>query len=334
MQVRILRLAALAVLVSVAAAGCGKYSISNIRSLKAFQDANNMYRKQDYQAAIERYHDAIQFNPDLGFAYFFLGNSHDMLYKPARRGEPANDAHLPEAVKNYQLAIEKLSGATDPQEQEYLKLSYQYLIAAYGTDKLNDFTKAEPVARELISVEPENPGHYHTLGSLYENQGMYEEAEATFQKAVEIAPTDAYQYQMLAGFYNRQGEFDKTMEAFMERAEMEPNNPEAWHTMATFYQDKVFRDKGLPRATRIEYIEKGIEADDKALAINPDYFEALSYKNILLRMLAEFRPPAEQRELLAEADRLRDRAIEIQAQQAAAGAAAGAGSGSGSGGGR
>ena len=86
---------------SVGAAGCGKYSISNIRSLKAFQDANALYKKGEYSRAALRYTDAVTLNPDLGFAYFFLGNSYDNLYKPGRRGEAENDANLPKAAENY-----------------------------------------------------------------------------------------------------------------------------------------------------------------------------------------------------------------------------------------
>jgi tetratricopeptide (TPR) repeat protein len=327
-------MAAFAVMLSIAAAGCGKYSISNIRSLKAFQDANNLYKKGDYRAAIERYEASVRFNPDLGFAYFFLGNSYDNLYKASRKGEPENDANLGKAVENYRLAIQKLANTTDPQELEIRKRSYEFLILTYGSDKLDDFSKAEPIAREMIAVEPDNPTNYHNLGGLYEARGMYEEALAEFQKAVDVNPNDPYSYQMLAGFYNRQAQFDKTMEAFAQRAAMEPNNPEAWHTMATFYYDKALRDKTLPRAKQLEYVTKGIEADDKALALNPDYFEALSYKNILLRMLADpqlTRSAAEQKRLLDEADRLRNRALEIQKQQgegAGGGAAAGSGAGS------
>lgn len=330
MQVRFVRMVAVALLVTVAAAGCGKYSISNIRSLKAFQDANSLYSRQDYRAAIERYQDAVKYNPDLGYAYFFLGNSYDMLYKPTRRGEAENDGNLPLAVENYRMAIDKLSGATDPQEQEILKRSYEYLIAAYGPEKLDDFSRAEPVAKEMIAMEPDNPGNYHVLGALYETREMTEEAQAAYQQAVDMAPNDAYNYQMLAGFYARQYEFEKMMEAYQARAEMEPNNPEAWHSMASFYQNQVFRDKQLPRETQIEYIEKGIEADDKALALNPDYFEALSYKNILLRMLAPFRTGAERQQLLDEADRLFERALEVQAAQSGDAAGSGAGGGEGS----
>jgi hypothetical protein len=76
MQVRFTRLAVLVVALSAAAAGCGKYSISNIRSAKAFQDANALYTRGDYAGAAVKYQDSITLNPDLGFAYFFLGHSH------------------------------------------------------------------------------------------------------------------------------------------------------------------------------------------------------------------------------------------------------------------
>ena len=40
-------------------------------------------------------------------AYFFLGNSLDNLYKPSKKGEPANDALMENAVKYYQMAADK-----------------------------------------------------------------------------------------------------------------------------------------------------------------------------------------------------------------------------------
>jgi len=323
MQFRFVRLAVLVCALGMAAAGCGKYSISNIRSLKAFQDATLLYKKADYRGAIPLYEESIKRNPDLGFAYFFLGNSHDNLYKAARKGEAENDAHLQRAVENYQQAIQKLSTSTDPKEQDIRKYAFQYLIAAYGRDKLDDFSKAEPVAQEMIKIEPNEPINYQALAKLYEDQGRYDEAETWFKKAIDVRPNDALGYQMLAGFYNRQGEFEKTMEAFNRRAALEPNNPEAWHTMASYYQEKATRDKTLPKPKQLEYVLKGIEADNKALALNADYFEALTFKNILLRMEANLeKDPARQKQLLQEADDLRAKAMEVQKKQQAAAASA------------
>ncbi len=325
MQVRFVRPVVLVVAMGVAAAGCGKYSISNIRSAKAFQDANNLYKKNDYKGAAARYEDSVHFNPDLGFAYFFLGNSYDNLYKAAKKGDAENDAYLAKAAGHYRTAIQKLANATDPKEKQIRRYSFEYLIALYGSDKLNDFSKAEPIAKELVAVDPNDSTTYQMLAKLYEDQGRFDDAEAQLLKAIQVNPKEATGYQILAAYYNRQGDFPKTMEAWNKRAEMEPNNAEAWHTVGVYYQDKVFKDKRLNSKLALEYVLKGIEAEDKALAINAEYFEALTYKNILMRQQALYvRDPKAQKELLTEADVLLSKAMEVRKKQneSAAGAPA------------
>jgi tetratricopeptide (TPR) repeat protein len=318
MQFRYTRAAVLLVGVAVATSACGKYSLGSIRSLKAFKDGLGLYEKGNYREAIPVFQESVNQNPEFGFSYFYLGNSYDNLFRPARKGEAENDSYLPKAVENYRLAIQKLANATEPQAVQFRKLSYEYLIAAYGADKLNDFGQAEPVAKELIALEPNEPSNYQALAKLYEDQGQYEEAEAMYRKAIEIKPNDPLGFQLLAGYFNRQGEFDKTMEAFQQRANMEPNNPEAWHTMGSYFYDKVFRDKSLARDVARNYVLAGIAAEDKAIGINSEYFEAVTYKNLLIRLQANLeRDPALQKKLLSEADRLRERALELQAKQGA-----------------
>lgn len=313
---RFARLAVLLLALSAAGAACGRYSISNIRSLKAFQDANKLYMKTDYKAAVERYEAAIRLNPDLGFAYFFLGNSYDLMYKPTRKGEKENDDNLVKATEHYRSAIEKLRGKTDPKEIECRKRSFEFLISAYGADKLNDFGKAEPIARELIESEPTEPSNHQLLGKLYEDLGRFEEAEAAFKKAVELRPNEGLAYMVLAGYYNRRGELSKMMDAWYERAKVEPNNPEAFHTIGSYYWDWVYKDKRLPRADALAYVKKGLVAEDAAIKLNPDYFEALSYKNILLRQQALYeRDPAMRKQLIDEAEIFYKRAVDVQKKQ-------------------
>jgi len=316
MSSRVARLTVIILALAVAGAACGRYSISNIRSLKAFQDANKLYMKTDYKGAIGEYERAIRLNPDLGFAYFFLGNSYEQLYKPTRRGEPDNDNYLIEATKHYATAIEKLKGATNEKEIECRQRAFEYLIHAYGAEKLNDFSKAEPIARDLIASDPDEPSNYQLLGKLYEDLARYEEAEANYRKAVELRPNDGLGYMVLAGYYDRRGEFEKTMQAWHDRARVEPNNPEAFYTISTYYWNKVFKDKRLSRATALEYVKKGLTATDEAIKLNPDYFEAVSYKNLLLRQQALYeRDPAMRKELTDQADFYHKRALEIQKKQ-------------------
>jgi hypothetical protein len=57
------------------------------------------------------------------------------------------------------------------------------------------------------------------------------------------------------------------------------------------------------------------------LALKPDYFEALTYKNLLLRSEALLeKDPAKQQQLIKQADQLRDKAQELQKQKQAAAA--------------
>ena len=72
----------------------------------------------------------------------------------------------------------------------------------------------------------------------------------------------------------------------------------------------------------MKYIQAGLAEADKALALKPDYFEALTYKNLLLRSEALVeKDPAKQQALLKQADQLRDKAQELQKKQAAPAAA-------------
>jgi tetratricopeptide (TPR) repeat protein len=317
MSSRRIRAVIVAIATAFAASACGQYSLSNIRAMKAFKDGNVHYQRGEFKQAAERYEAAMQHNPEFyGLTYFFIGNSYDQLYKPSRKGEPDNDANLQKAVENYKLAVQKIRD-DEPDAAKYRKYSFDWLIAAYGADKLDDFAQAEPIAKQMISMEPNEPSNHQALGKLYEDQGRYDEAEVEYKKAVDLRPADPLGYQVLAGFYNRQGQFEKTMDAWYARANAEPNNPEAWHTISTYYSDKVMRQKNLPKKTAMEYVLKGIGADDKALAINPEYFEAVSYKNILLRQQANLETdPAVQKRLINEADDLLKKALELQKKQA------------------
>ena len=286
--------------------------IAGLKAKMAFKDANALYQGQDYKAAAEKYEEAVTLDPSLGDAYFFLGNSYDNMYRPTKRGDAANDGYLTKAIDYYKKAAES---ANDPKIR---KLSLEYLVAAYGPDKLNDPAKAEPVVQKMIQLEPGEPTNYFALAKIYEDAGAYEEAEKVLQQAKEAKPTDPAVYMTLAGYYNRQGHFEKTIEALEERAAKEPNNPEAFYTIATYYWDEAYRDFKLKEAEKREFVGKGVEAVDHALQIKPDYMEALVYKNLLLRLQANLeKDPAKQQQLIKDADKLRDKAQELRKQKAA-----------------
>jgi tetratricopeptide (TPR) repeat protein len=304
---------------SMALAGCGQ--LNQVRAMKAFKDGNKLYASNDFRGASVKYEEAVAADPagelnscgtSPGCVYFYLANSYDNLYRPARKGEPNNDALLTKAVEHYKLASEKIS---DPMMKTR---SLEYLVAAYGPDKLNDPTMAEPIIKEMIRLTPTEPTNYFMLARLYQDSGEYEMAEQTLLQAKDSKPNDPAVYLQLANFYNSQGDFPKTIEYLNERIKIEPNNPEAHYTVATYYWDKANRDFRLADKEKYQFVQDGLGAVDKAIAIKSDYMEAIAYKNLLLRLQANLeKDPKKQQELLKEADRLRDQATELRKQKTA-----------------
>ncbi len=291
---------------SLATAGCGKYSWGALKAQKAYKDANALYQASQWKDAAAKYESALESDPNKSEIFFYLGNCYDNLYKPSRAGEAENDAYIQKAIANYEKAAEH-----DP-KSEMRKLALQYLVAAYGSEKLNAPEKAEPIVQKMIQIEPNEPGNYFALMQIYENGGRFEDAEKAILKAQEVKPNDPLVYTTISGFYNRQGDFPKTIAALQKAAELEPKNPTGWQLVATYYWEKAYKDHRLSAAERKDYIAKGIEATDKALALNPDYSEALTYKNLLLRMQGnEETDLAKRAALYKQADDLRNRAIEL-----------------------
>lgn len=291
---------------TVAAAGCGKYSWAALKAQKDWKEANNLYQGSNWKEAAAKYESALASDASRTEIYFYLGNSYDNMFKSSRLGEPENDAYIQKAIENYEKSAEK-----DP-KPEMRKLALQYLVAAYGPEKLNSPEKAEPIVQKMVQIEPNEPGNYFALMQIYENAGRFEDAEAALVKAREVKPDDPLVYSTISGFYNRQGDFPKTMEALQKAAELDPKNPTGWQTVATYYWEKAFKDHRLSTQQKQEYITKGIEATDKAIALNSEYADALLYKNILLRMRGNDEPDmAKRAALYKEADDLKSRAIEL-----------------------
>jgi TonB family protein len=98
-----------------------------------------------------------------------------------------------------------------------------------------------------------------------------------------------------------------------QRPPRDPLTPEAHHRVAQQLWQKANADATLTPEQKLETIRKGIAAEDRALAMNPDFVPSIAYKNIFLRMQANLTEDAEQRQtLIRQADELREKARALQ----------------------
>jgi predicted Zn-dependent protease len=314
MRVRSRAFLAVAMIAAVAVSACGQFE--NLKARKAWKDANELYRAQNYRDAAAGYEEVLALDPNFIMngvtPYFFLANAYDNQYKPARRGEAENDAFLAKAIENYKIAAEK---DTDPTMRNR---ALQYLVASFGPDKLDDPSQAEPLIRRMIELNPSEVTNYFALTKLYEDAGNVDEAEAMLMKAKEMAPQNPDVYRQLAGFYQRAGDFEKQIAAVEQRAVLEPTNPEAHQLVASYYWDEAYRNTRLNETQKRSYVQKGLAAVESALKLNPAYVDATAYKGLLLRVQETLeKDPKVKQQLIKEASALQERAATLRKSQIA-----------------
>jgi TonB family protein len=179
----------------------------------------------------------------------------------------------------------------------------------------------EAALQSALASDPSVIANWLELARLQEQRGAVGEAEQALRSALAQSGDHSSVIRSLAQFYGRSGQFDKAVATLESAAAQNPNDPLGHQIVATYYWEKAQKDTSLSPEEKLRYLESGIGATDRAIAINPDYIEALTYKNILLRMKANLDSDAARRQaLIAEADGLRNRAMELQKTRSGGGA--------------
>ena len=107
-------------------------------------------------------------------------------------------------------------------------------------------------------------------------------------------------------------------EAALRKKVQEQPNALNYHALATLYFQKAVSTTDISADDKSKVVADGLAAADAALSYDPDYAEALIYKNLLLRVQAQLETnPDDRARIVAEADRLRSQAMALRKQQPA-----------------
>ena len=213
------------------------------------------------------------------------------------------------------------TGAWDPAAERGPQAQAQPRDPRAGAPK--PVTSREQALQTAVAGDPSNVKNWIELAKLQEQRGATADAEATFQSAIAATGGNRQVLASMAGFFTRIGQFDKAVRALEDAAAQDPSDPAGHQLVATYYWEKAQKDASLTPLDKLFYIDAGIAATDRALAQRPDYVEALTYKNILLRMKGNLETDAVRRQqLFAEADTLRGRAMELARRRSTHGSSA------------
>ena len=197
-----------------------------------------------------------------------------------------------EAIQQYQqiLAIDSSSW-----QANYLTAVSYFALYHPGSEHPKDKEYAEKgiaaFERTLALTPPSQDEHDKTEKyylSFLDSAGETDKAIAYLEKQLEKRPSDLGLILQIASLYQKKGEFTKSIEYLEKRAQLDPKNKEAWYTLGVNCWARSYHGGAMvSQEEREQVVEKGIEALDKALAIDAKYVDALSYINLLYREKAK-----------------------------------------------
>jgi tetratricopeptide (TPR) repeat protein len=137
-----------------------------------------------------------------------------------------------------------------------------------------------------------------------DSQKFAKQAIETFESVLNKDTKNASAVAGLAGLYQGLKNFEKSREYYRKQTEIEPNNAVPYYAIASTNWIMI-RDKTHPltEEQKAQVADEGLQFVDKALEKNPEYQEAMTYKNLLLREKAALtKDPNEAKRLVDEAN--------------------------------
>lgn len=162
--------------------------------------------------------------------------------------------------------------------------------------------------RQFLTIHPGHPEAVASLVALLPPA----EAMALADEIVKMRPKDPESFALRGSLYMKQGNATKALADYEQAAALDASNATRAYAAGTIAFDIVTKNAALDSAARRATIARGLAALDRAEALQADYFEALTYRALLLRQLAELESdPAAKRKWIDQADAVRAKAVEI-----------------------
>jgi serine/threonine protein kinase/tetratricopeptide (TPR) repeat protein len=162
---------------------------SSLEALKAYSLGQEAYREKGQAAALPYHQRAIAVDPNFAMGYWAVGYDYFTLAETGRAREYYNKA--------FQLR-------EHASEREKLEITADYYLNVTG-----ELDKAAQTYQEEIESYPREVAAYDNLGTVYNEQGQYEQAAEITRQGQRLAPDSVTWYGHLANFALALQRFDE-----------------------------------------------------------------------------------------------------------------------------
>lgn len=263
---------------------CDKLKISNLKANKHFKTGNRYYGEEKFKKAITEYEAALQLNPNLKAAFYYIGSSCIMVYRPGDDSEK-NMEYGRKATDYLQKALE-----LNPENKD--------IVQALGdiNDKMRNFDLAEKYYLQVQKFTPDDPVSYYNLAGFYNNNGKYDKAIEMYEKRIALNTSDPEGYLYLAGFFQDKRKWDdairnhelritKISESDLDEKEKSILLADAYYRLGVVCWNKSYQTPPdvMGSVERIQVVDKGFENLRKSTELSPNFPDPWAYMGLLYK---------------------------------------------------
>ncbi len=187
-------------------------------------------------------------------------------------------AQYPEAAEHFKRAVDLQPDFLEA--RLYLgtayMLQYEYGAAMEGPESERTAQAAHDEFTKVLEQTPKEKVAIASIASLYLIQQQWRDAQEWYEKLVAVDPNNAEGYYCLG---------------FIAWSRWFPRLGKARADLGMRQEDPgPIKDRNVREALKAKYlpmVDAGLAALDKALAINPEYDDAMAYENVLIRGKAD-----------------------------------------------
>jgi protein O-GlcNAc transferase len=151
---------------------------------------------------------------------------------------------------------------------------------AFSAFAASDFLTAAAIIEAFLAEAPEDDGALFLLGAARHRTNQLDLAKEAFQEAARLNPRHLQAQLALAAVCMALGEPVEAIRACETATQLAASDPSTWHALAVAQEAAAQRQEAL-------------ESYDRALALQPLYFDALNNRGVLLLALGKTREAIE-----------------------------------------
>src|SRR5215813_5918327 len=223
-------------------------------------------------------------------------------------------AQYQSALAAYEEALRLDPGETKLHKHIGIAYMGMYQPGSKHAKDLEFAQKAIDNLKQYVAAYPDDTKALEYLVSMYLNTERYDDAINFYQtELLKRNPKDTKAMQSLAMLYFKKGDFDNGVLWLKKRLEIEGNNPEVYYLIGVQAWDRSYNYPDIDPALRTKIVDEGLQSLNKAVELKPDYFEAVSYINLLYREKAKMETdPAKKQEYTDTANKYLQQALEMR----------------------